>query len=164
MRSAAGQTAAVQITIRPFDALSPAEVHEILRLRAQVFVVEQGCPYVDPDDGDLVSEHVTGREGGRLVAYARIQPTAQGAKVGRVVTARDVRGRALGHAVVAACVAHLGDRPSYLHAQDHLRAFYAAHGYVPVGDVFPEDGIPHVRMERGPRAPDAPRDDASPRH
>jgi len=138
----------MQTVVRRFDELTLAELHDALQIRAQVFVVEQDCVYLDPDGEDPAATHVLGSEGGALVAYARIQETADGPRIGRVVTAPDVRGRGLGHEIVAACVVAIGDRASFLFAQDHLRAFYAEHGFEVVGDVFLEDGIPHVRMER----------------
>lgn len=132
-----------------FDELSPAALYDVLRLRADVFVVEQECAYLDPDGADADAMHVLGREDDRLVAYARVHPEDGSLRVSRVVTARDARGRGLGHAIVRASLDVVGARPCFLHAQDHLRGFYAQHGFVPVGDVFPEDGIPHVRMDRG---------------
>jgi ElaA protein len=138
----------MEIAVRAFDDLTLRELHDVLALRADVFVVEQDCPYLDPDGEDPAAIHVLGTENGSLVGYARIHETPEGARIGRVVTARDVRGRGLGHDLVRASVAAIGERASYLHAQDHLRAFYAAHGFRPAGDVFDEDGIPHVRMDR----------------
>ena len=138
----------MQTVVRRFDELTVTELHDALALRAQVFVVEQDCVYLDPDGEDTAALHALGTEGGALVAYGRIQETAEGPRIGRVVTAPHARGRGLGHTIVAACVAAIGDRSSFLFAQDHLRAFYAEHGFVVVGDVFLEDGIPHIRMER----------------
>lgn len=135
-------------TSKRIDEMSARDMHAVLLLRSEVFVVEQTCAYQDPDATDLVAWHVLGTDGGRLVAYARWWDADDGAHIGRVVTARDVRGTGLGHAVVSACLERIGGGRVVLHAQDHLRRFYAAHGFAPVGDVFPEDGIPHVVMVR----------------
>ncbi len=136
----------------PFDELTPRALHAALRLRAQVFAVEQNCVYCDPDEADLDSLHVLVRDAGELVAYARIQETPQGARIGRVVTSSRVRGQGVGHELMRLCLERIGERPVWLSAQDHLRGYYRAHGFEPVGQVFMEDGIPHVRMERVPRA------------
>ena len=130
------------------DAMTARELHAVLLLRAEVFVVEQTCVYQDPDATDLDAWHLLATEGDRLVGYARWWDAADGVHVGRVVTARNARGAGLGHAVVAECLRRIGPRRVVLHAQDHLRRFYAAHGFAPVGDVFLEDGIPHVEMVR----------------
>jgi ElaA protein len=138
----------MDIAARAFDELSLRELHDVFVLRAAVFVVEQDCPYLDLDGEDPAATHLLGMDGVTLVAYARIQETPEGPRIGRVVTARAARGRGLGHELMRACLGEVGARPSFLMAQDHLRAFYGAHGFVAVGDVFLEDGIPHVRMER----------------
>ena len=147
-RLAPGTLRRMEIAVRAFDDLTLRELHDVLALRADVFVVEQDCPYLDPDGEDPAATHVLGTENGILVGYARIHETPDGARIGRVVTARGVRGRGLGHHLVRASVTAVAGRASYLHAQDHLRSFYAAHGFHPAGEVFDEDGIPHVRMDR----------------
>ena len=147
----------MDVTLRRFDELTLIELHDVLRLRADVFVVEQNCPYLDPDGADPTALHVLAHEEGELAGYARIQETPDGPRIGRVVTAMNARGHGLGHALVRACVAAIGPRPSFLLAQDHLRVFYAAHGFAAVGSVFLEDGIPHIRMERASAEPDIPR-------
>ncbi len=138
----------MRTTLHTFDELPRRALYAALRLRAEVFVVEQRCAYLDLDGVDLVATHVLGWEGDDLVACARVHQEDGAARISRVATSPAARGRGLGHAVVRACLAHVGARPCFLHAQDHLREFYAAHGFHVVGDVFDEDGIPHVRMER----------------
>lgn len=145
--------AAPLLTARRIDDLTARELLEVLRLRADVFVVEQKCAYQDPDRIDLVAWHVLAREDGpdgRLVGYARWWDADDGAHIGRVVTSRQVRGRGLGHVLVRECLRRIGPRRVVLHAQDHLRRFYEAHGFVAVGETFLEDGIPHVEMVREP--------------
>ncbi len=131
-----------------FDDLTPLELHDVLRLRAEVFVVEQRCAFQDVDGRDPGALHVLGREGGELVAYARIVETPSGPQITRVVTSAAVRGTGRGHELMRACLERIGPRASWLNAQDRLRVFYASHGFEPRGDVFLEDDIPHVRMER----------------
>lgn len=137
----------------PFEALDTRTLYDLLRLRTDVFVVEQQCPYPELDDRDRTALHVLGRDADRrVVAYARIlPPDAEGLPVvGRVVVQADRRGTGLGHAlmreVLTALRAHYGRVSSRLSAQAHLEAFYAAHGYRAQGTVFDLDGIPHIAM------------------
>lgn len=139
----------MQTAVHSFDELSPAVLYELLRLRAAVFVVEQDCAYQDLDGEDPRATHVIGRLGGRIVAYARVHEEDGKPRIGRVVTAPDVRSRSLGHDILRVSLEAVGDRSCFLHAQDHLCGFYGRHGFEPVGEVFDEDGIPHIRMERG---------------
>ena len=144
--------------------LAPAELdaptlHEVLAVRAQVFVVEQKCFYQDVDGFDLVegTRHVLGQRVGRLAAYARVlAPTVEQAapRIGRVLVVQELRGRDLGRAVVRramrVCAEQWPERPVELAAQAHLTRFYAELGFTPVGEVFDEDGIPHQWMRREP--------------
>lgn len=140
-----------------FDQLSAQALHAALRLRTEVFILEQNCLYADVDGHDPQAQHVLGWQGEALVAYARL--FAPGAKVrdaaciGRVVTAATARGHGLGHALMQqALVASerlWPGQPIVLFAQAHLKGFYAAHGFAVVGAEFVEDGIPHVEMRRG---------------
>jgi ElaA protein len=129
----------------------------MLALRARVFVLEQG-PYLDPDGLDRHACHLLGRdEHGVLRAYLRIVDA--GAKfdepsIGRVVVDKPLRGRGVGAALVAEgvsrCVALWPGRGIRISAQSHLAGFYASHGFVAVGDEYPEDDIPHRQMWRKP--------------
>ena len=136
---------------KSFDELTTHELYEILRLRTDVFIVEQNCPYPDIDGLDLKSVHLFARDGERISAYLRMlwrdgEPGV--VHMGRVVTA--VRGVGLGaellRAGVRAAVDRMGAIEIYIEAQDYARGFYAREGFLPCSDVFLEDGIPHVRM------------------
>ncbi|NBS95928.1 MAG: GNAT family N-acetyltransferase [Betaproteobacteria bacterium] len=139
-----------------FDDLTPSALYAILRLRSEVFVVEQRSIFQDMDKVDLSSLHVCGYdESGELVAYARCIPSGikyAAASIGRVVTSQSVRGTGMGHVLVRqsiACVdAQLGGGPIRISAQAHLQAFYAQHGFIADGDLYLEDDIPHQAMER----------------
>ena len=142
--------------VHRFDALSPAALHDILRLRVDVFIVEQQCIYPEIDGQDPEALHVTGRDAdGRLLAYARILPPhADGLPhIGRVVVHPEARGRALGREVMwhalLAVKATYGSLRSALAAQAHLQVFYESLGYRRIGEEYVWDGIPHVDMERG---------------
>jgi len=140
-----------------FDALDAREAYAMLKLRSDVFVVEQNCVYGDIDGLDFDAWHLfawSGEGGAReLAGYLRVLvPDANDAdvRIGRVVTAPDHRGIKLGNALLERAIAHIArqwpDVKMRLHAQAHLQKFYGAFGFSPVGDVHDEDGIPHVWM------------------
>lgn len=145
---------------KSFSELSTHELYALLRLRAEVFVVEQACAYQDLDGRDPDCMHLLGWAGDRLVAYLRVVPPEASAfglpSLGRVVSAGDCRGLGLGRAAVGLGVDYL--RQNYpgqvvhISAQAHLKDFYAGFGFVSVGEGYLEDGIPHLGMELGPEA------------
>lgn len=135
-----------------FADLTPTELYAILRLRVDVFVVEQTCPYPELDGRDTEpgTVHLWYERDGAVAAYVRILAEPDGgARIGRVCTAADARGAGLAGSLVEAAVAELGDRPIALGAQSHLTAFYARYGFRPAGPEYVEDGIPHTPMARG---------------
>lgn len=143
---------------QPFDALTVSELYALLRLRAEVFVVEQACLFQDMDGLDAACHHLMGHgTDGQLLAYARLVPkgvTFAEASIGRVVTSPLARGMALGHALMAEALIRLsdlwGEQPVRIGAQAHLQGFYGRHGFVAEGSGYIEDGIPHVEMLRSP--------------
>jgi ElaA protein len=128
---------------RAFGELTAAELYAILELRARVFVVEQKCAYLDPDGLDRTARHVWGARDGEIVAYARILPAPT--RIGRVVTAPEVRGTGVGRELMRRAIATITG-PIRLSAQAHLERFYNDFGFVRVGDPYDEDGIPHIGM------------------
>lgn len=141
-------------TIYPFEALHPLDIHALFKLRVDVFVVEQQCPYPEVDLEDLTASHVLGKLGNTLVAYARIlPPTAAGIPhIGRVVVHQAYRGTGVSHELMRTALAEVirafGSARSALAAQSHLQKFYETHGFVATGAVYDLDGIPHIDMER----------------
>jgi ElaA protein len=142
-----------------FDDLTPLELYRILQLRSQVFVVEQTCVFQDMDEHDRRGVHIfTALEGDApLAGCVRVLPpgvTYPEASLGRVATASFARRLGLGHALVAAALAWLeANHPGPVHigAQAYLERFYRGYGFVPVGEPYVEDGIPHVSMVRAGR-------------
>ncbi len=137
--------------------LSVPQLYALLKLRSAVFVVEQHCAYQDVDGDDLVGEnrHLLGWRDGELVAYARIlksEDEFEPVVIGRVIVSAAVRGEKLGYQLMeqalASCRQNWPQKAIYLGAQAHLQKFYASFGFVPVTDVYDEDGIAHIGMAR----------------
>jgi ElaA protein len=134
-----------------FADLDPRTLYALLRLRVDVFVVEQTCPYPDLDGHDPEPEtrHLWCDRDGVPVAYLRIRHEPDGTpRIGRVAVAAAERGAGLAGRLMTAALAELGDRPCVLEAQAHLVGFYARYGFVPTGPEHLHDGIPHVPMRR----------------
>lgn len=133
-----------------FDELDPATAYAAWRLRQDVFVVEQACPYPDLDgrDDEPGTRHVLLEDAGVLVGYARVLDDGDVWRVGRVVLARAARGQGLADVVVRAALDGCTDRDVVLDAQAPLAAWYAGFGFAVDGEEFVEDGIPHLPMRR----------------
>nr|WP_205861125.1 GNAT family N-acetyltransferase [Planosporangium flavigriseum] len=127
-------------------------MYALLRLRVDVFVVEQTCPYPELDGRDVEpgTVHVWLDQDGRPASYLRILEDPGAARIGRVCTAATHRGDGLAARLVAAALDLIGTRPAVLDAQAHLADFYARFGFEVSGAQFVEDGIPHVPMRRKP--------------
>ncbi|WP_180897163.1 GNAT family N-acetyltransferase [Martelella soudanensis] len=143
------------VDIARLDALTAGELHDVFRLRIEVFVVEQACPYPELDGKDPQALHLRLLDEGRLAAYARIfaaGETAPEARIGRVVVAPGFRGRRLGERVMREAIAACGKlSPSAdiaISAQAHLQRFYGSLGFSVTSAEYLEDGIPHVDMVR----------------
>ncbi|HET8657896.1 MAG TPA: GNAT family N-acetyltransferase [Micromonosporaceae bacterium] len=138
-----------------FVDLDPPTLYALLRLRVDVFVVEQECAYPELDGRDTepgtVHLWVPDLGAAAPVAYARLLLDPDGtARIGRVCTARQARGRGLAARVVRHALHLAGDRPCALDAQSYLVGFYRGLGFTPAGPEYVEDGIPHVPMRREP--------------
>ena len=133
-----------------FADLTVDVLYRILRLRSEVFVVEQECVYLDPDgrDAEPSAWHLWAEDGGEVVVAGRLLREGDGSwRIGRVATAPEVRGRGLAAALVRRAVELCGDdRPVELHAQSHLLEWYRTLRFEPCGPEYVEDGIPHTPM------------------
>lgn len=135
--------------------LSTQQLYQILQLRNEVFIVEQQCVYADIDGLDLVGEnrHLLGTQNNQLIAYARILVNDSSLSIGRVITAPIARGKGLGNELLqqslVLCKKHWDNSlPIYLSAQAHLQKFYGAFGFIAEGNIYSEDGIPHIKMKK----------------
>ena len=144
---------AIEWKLAAFDALRVRELHDVLQLRSEVFVVEQNCVFQDIDGADDQAMHVLGIQNNQLVAYARCFPAGvkfAEATIGRVVTRSLARGSGLGHLLIQQAVSSVcalwGPQPIRIGAQARLKAYYSGHGFVDVGVPYVEDGIDHLEM------------------
>ena len=141
-----------------FRELDLDRLYAMLKLRSEVFVVEQNCVYLDPDGKDRHPEtvHLLGLDAdGTLAAYLRILPAGLSypqVSFGRVLTAPAYRGLGLGEQMLGAALAQIAARwpgaDIQIGAQAHLQGYYGRHGFVPSSEPYVEDGIPHVDMLR----------------
>jgi ElaA protein len=142
---------AVRAHVARFGDLDPATLYALLRLRVDVFVVEQACPYPELDGRDLepTARHVWLADDDGPTGYLRILAEPDGsARIGRVVVAPRARGTGVARGLMRAALDEIGDAPSQLDAQSYLVGFYTGFGYSPTGPEYVEDGIPHVPMAR----------------
>lgn len=143
----------IEWRLKKFDALSTYELYAILRLRNEVFVVEQNCVFQDADNKDQHAYHLMGTLDNQLVAYTRIVPAGEifeEVSIGRVITSAQVRGTGLGKELMERSIKaawQLFDRqPIRLGAQLYLKKFYESFGFKQISDMFMEDGIEHIYM------------------
>ncbi len=143
----------VQWNCKPFNDLLPAELYQILRLRNEVFVVEQNCVFQDADNKDQGCLHLTGYINEALAAYTRLAPAGYiyaEVSIGRVVTSPAHRGKRLGYELmqhsIEQCRKFFGDTTIKIGAQFHLKKFYSSFGFTQVSNIYLEDGIEHIYM------------------
>lgn len=138
--------------LKSWGNLSKEELYAILKLRQEVFCVEQNCPYVDCDDHDQNSLHLWIDDSEGVSAYARLAPPGEiysEACIGRVITALRIRKTGIGRAMMEECfkiVAAEFGGPIRIMAQSYLLEFYESYGFVKEGEEFLEDGLPHWEM------------------
>lgn len=143
-----------------FNDLSLHQLYDVLKLRVDVFVVEQCCYYPDLDsqhnqlDRHQETLHLLGYQDGILVAYLRILAKGQSyddyVSIGRVATAKQARGAGLGHKLMSEalklCQQYFANQDIKISAQEHLLKFYLQHGFTQVSSMYLEDDIPHIAM------------------
>ena len=132
----------------PFDQLGGTQVHALARLRQDVFVVEQECPYPDLDGRDTEpgTRHVLLTRDGLLIGCARVLDDVACWRIGRVALARDARWHGLADVLLHTALSVAPRRDVVLDAQSPLAGWYATHGFEVSGPEFLEDEIPHLPM------------------
>ena len=141
------------ITSKKFSELNIDELYQILRLRTEVFVVEQNCVYQDLDNKDQKAIHIYYKENDEIVAYTRIFKSGdyyKNASIGRVVVSKKKRGKELGKKIMISSIEYIKKNLKCdkieLSAQKYLDKFYKDLGFQKTGKDYLEDGIPHQRM------------------
>ena len=136
---------------KAFPELTVGELYELLRVRSEVFVVEQDCVYQDMDGDDQASIHLWLTEGDKVVALCRVCPAGthmREVSIGRVVTTE--RGRGYGKRImqegIAAAREHFDAKVIDIEAQEYAKGFYEQVGFRQSSEPFLLDGIPHIRM------------------
>lgn len=143
----------MKISVKSFQELSVEELYQILRLRSEVFVLEQECIYQDMDGKDSLAVHILGMEEEKIIAYTRIfgpgdyydQPC-----IGRVVVDKERRGKEKGKEIMEVSIKYIKnnmqEKEIVLSAQKYLDKFYTDLGFKSEGEDYLEDGIPHQKM------------------
>ncbi|RDY60266.1 GNAT family N-acetyltransferase [Flagellimonas nanhaiensis] len=143
----------METTVKSFNQLSNAELYEIMRLRSEVFVVEQNCVYQDLDNKDQKAIHVLGKMNEELVGYVRIFKPGdyfENVAIGRVVVPKSQRRFGYGKLIMQSALKVVENEfpkiPIELSAQTYLIKFYKELGFKTKGEEYLEDGIPHILM------------------
>ena len=138
----------MKIVAVSFDMLDPYAVYAVCKLRQDVFIVEQQCPYADLDarDVDPETRHVLLMIEDALLGYARVLDDADAWRIGRVLLAPDARGRGWADPIMETALQLCKGRDVVLDAQSPLASWYATFGFEVDGPEFLEDGIPHLPM------------------
>ena len=141
--------------LKTFDSLTLQELYAILRLRTEVFVVEQNCVFQDMDNKDQQCYHLMGWKDGHLIAYTRLVPPGVSYKepsIGRVVTSPVARGNGTGKLLMEKSIEEIiqlyGKTPIKIGAQLYLKKFYESLGFSQTSNKYDEDGIDHIEMNR----------------
>ncbi len=141
----------VQVRTAHFAELDPSTLYELLRLRAEVFVVEQNCAFQDLDgrDREPSTIHLWLERDGEVLGYARVLPGPQVTEIGRIVTPAAQRGNGVGARLMREAMQRIGG-PIHLKAQARLAEWYEQFGFEVAGTPFLEDGIAHIPMRYEP--------------
>ncbi|OIO12177.1 MAG: GNAT family N-acetyltransferase [Flavobacteriaceae bacterium CG1_02_35_72] len=139
--------------LKNFESLTNTELYNILKLRSQIFVIEQNCIFQDLDDKDQKAFHLFTQNNDEVLAYTRLfAPGAcyQEASIGRVMVNEKARGTGLGFELMRESIKQIqnqfGKTPIKIGAQLYLKIFYENLGFKQISDTYLEDDIPHIYM------------------
>jgi len=145
----------IKFKTKEYEHLTKDELYEILRLRAEVFIVEQNCVYQDIDNKDQKAIHILGYKKNKIIAYTRIFKAGdyfKNASIGRVLVIEKERHNKYGFQLIETSIMainiHFKEFKIDISAQEHLEFFYNNLGFLKIGDSYLEDGIDHIKMIR----------------
>ena len=143
----------MEYKIKTFEELNTSELYSILRLRSEIFVVEQNCVYQDLDNKDLSAYHLMAIDNNETVAYLRILPKGVSYKeisIGRFVVKKDYRRKNLGLELLNKALIFieedLKEKEVRISAQVYVKELYKKAGFIEASEEYLEDDIPHVEM------------------
>ncbi|MDA1084698.1 MAG: GNAT family N-acetyltransferase [Bacteroidetes bacterium] len=130
-----------------WEELTTEVLYTILALRAEVFIVEQECAYLDTDGKDKEALHVCAFDKNQLIGYARVFLHESPCSIGRVLVKKERRGKHIGQRLMEKCIALIpAEKEVFISAQEHLKTFYESLGFTQSGTGYLEDGIPHIPL------------------
>lgn len=139
----------MKIHIKKFEELDLHSLYNILKLRNEIFIVEQNCPYQDIDHKDQLAIHVFAEVAGEIIAYLRIIPAVVPA-IGRLIVRQDFRDKGYGRKLMVTAIEEIksefNKNEIKLQAQFYLLEFYESLGFRQISEIYLEDNIPHVDM------------------
>jgi len=145
----------VEFSVKTFNEITASEMYQMLRLRSEVFVVEQDCVYQDIDNKDQKAFHVFGFKNQELIAYSRIFDSGDYfnlPSIGRIVVKEEERQFKYGYELVDKSIQYIlknfTEKSILISAQTYLLKFYNSLGFIQQGEEYLEDGIPHIKMLR----------------
>ena len=145
----------LQWSCSSFSELTNNQLHQIVRMRQQIFIIEQKCIYEDIDKFDKVSRHIQARKNDKLVAYCRVLPAGsqyEEVSIGRVMVSKKFRNHGLGRRLMEE--AHTWCESNYksscirLNAQYYLESFYHSLQYISISPPYDDEGVLHIEMYR----------------
>ena len=142
------------VIIKSFEELNKAEFYQIVKLRIEVFIVEQNCPYPDLDDKDQEAHHMWIEDTVEIVCYLRINPAGSRfaePSLGRIVTKRSHRKQGLAEVLINKAINLVCEKESRairISAQCYLEKYYEKFGFLKASEEYLEDDIPHIEMLR----------------
>lgn len=140
----------MNIVKKDFCELELEELYQILRLRGEVFVVEQDCPYLDCDNQDQTAIHLYIEEDGEVASYLRVLSKDNYASIGRVIVRAKYRKKGFSDPLIEEAIDHIFSKTDYdkikIEAQAGLQEFYGKFGFEKTSDIYQLDNLPHCDM------------------
>jgi ElaA protein len=144
--------------VKSFAQLTTNQLYDLLKLRIDVFVVEQECYYPDLDEIDREQKtlHIFNYQEGKITSYCRVLAPGvvykEESAIGRVIVSQQFRGQNLGYELMQQAITQTDrlwpENTCHISAQEHLAKFYNSLGFEQISDMYLEDGIPHIAMRR----------------